>query len=112
MIYARKRLETENGALELEYEILVELLERTNGCPLCETYGARIVLKKENGEKESETVTDITTNPSEMYQIMKRLADGSVTPISLPEIVYDILCEVPCDHFPLSQPVRMRYNAC
>lgn len=90
IIICEKKMRTDSGeTLTLVYSITVDaLLETPPGAEL-ESYGTSICIH-ESGEECS--LRHITTASSEIFSLTELLSANLVTPLTLPDVVYDWLC--------------------
>lgn len=81
----RERVRSDRGSmLELDYYLLTE----TDGTS--DHYGLQITLR--DGEhEESAAAADITPVGSRILHLIDRLADGTVTPAGLPDVLPELL---------------------
>lgn len=79
----------DNGEkIELQYEIIVDKIRSEDGLLLGEILGIR-VKSSTNGEEQS--VRFITTDCAKMERIFDIVTRGLVTPVTLPDVVSDLL---------------------
>ncbi len=69
-------------------ELSYYLLTRPGG--LCDQYGVEITLRTEDRE-ESAVAVDLTPIGSEILRLIASLADGTVTPTGLADVIQDWL---------------------
>ena len=81
----RERVCSDHGTeLLLDYYLLTE----TDGAP--DRYGVQITLH-DGAREESAAAADITSIPARMRRLIDRMADGTVTPAGLPDVLADLL---------------------
>ena len=81
----RERVRSARDAeLVLDYYLLTE----PDGLPA--RYGVQITMR-EGGREESAAAADVTSREGVMRGIIGRLADGTVTPAGLPDVLTDLL---------------------
>ncbi len=91
IFFSTKRVHDENGEeLKLDYYITVGEAAFENGTSF-ESYGVKIVMTRENGEKEMSQIDDIFVNSLEIDELVMLLSKYTVTPMSLYEIMDDYL---------------------
>jgi hypothetical protein len=85
--YCRKYLNLESGSIrEVAYYITVDEIFGT-GEILFENYGVRIRL--DSGDED--IIRGITVSGEKINLILQLLSDGTVTPIGLRDVIYDML---------------------
>lgn len=81
----RERVCSDEGTmLELDYYLLTQ----TDGTR--ESYGVQITLR-DGAREESAAAADITPVGSRILRLIDRLADGTVTPATLADVLSDLL---------------------
>ena len=80
----------EDEELKLDYYITVGEVVFEGGASF-ESYGVKIVMTRENGEKEETQINDIFVNLLEIDELIMLLSRCTVTPMSLYEIMDDYL---------------------
>lgn len=73
---------------EISYYITIDEMLDCNGINLLENYGVGIRIA-ESGEEDN--VKCITVDSRKIFNIVEILANGSVTPVGLRDVLYDLL---------------------
>jgi len=90
MTVCKKRIKTDRGEkLTLIYSVTIDELLPASFDAGLESYGAAIGVK-ESGEEIC--IRHITLRSSEILALTSSLSSNSVTPTTLPDIIYDWLC--------------------
>jgi len=90
MVMYEKNIHTDKGKkLTLIYSVTIDELSETSLCVGVESYGAAIDVKENDEEL---CIRHITLCSSEIFALTSLLFSNSVTPATLPDVVYDWLC--------------------
>jgi hypothetical protein len=90
-ITGREISENACKALELEYYLVESVGTDHTESPDIKEYGIEIVEKEKGSIVESRTYKNIYSSRDQVETLLKLLVDNSVTPVSLPYILDDIL---------------------
>lgn len=83
--------ETQGNKMELEYYLLISETDDIETDVIHKTYGVEIVMKVKGLSSESKILENIHTDMERMKKLIGLLADNTVTPVTLPYIVDDLL---------------------
>jgi len=93
-LYAQASFIAEGGSeYTVDYTLVVSELEWSDGKPACESYGVGVTLNGtglKNGT-EKVVIEDITTSMTRIGELIKKLADGCVTPVTVMDVVEDYI---------------------
>ena len=79
------------NALELEYYLVESDPDRENTAPEERGYGIQIIKKESGVACESVMLRDIHPSRETAEKLVKLMADNTVTPVTLPYIIDDML---------------------
>lgn len=83
------------GSFWLRYYLIEEQINSEEGFGIC-CYGIEVV-KESADSTQSQAALSISCEKDMVLSLIKKLADGVVTPMTLCDIVYDALCEMAYD---------------
>ncbi len=83
--------EIKGNKSELEYYILISETDDLDNDTIQQTYGVEIVKNVEGLLSESKAFENVFTDMERIKGLIKVLADNTVTPVSLPYILDDLL---------------------
>ncbi len=83
--------EVRGSRIQLEYYLLTSETDEYGNDPALMTYGIEIVKRVEGVPSETMVFEDIHPDKEKIRSIICLLADNTVTPVSLPEILEDII---------------------
>jgi hypothetical protein len=83
--------ESQGNKLELEYYLLISETEDCENNAILKTYGIEIVKKANGLLSESKGFENVHTDKERMRDIIGIMAENTVTPVSLQDILEDLL---------------------
>ncbi len=83
--------ETQGNRIELEYYLLTSEMDDCEKEAMITTYGVEIVKKVDGKSSETKRFKNVHTDKEKMVSIIGMLAENTVTPVSLQDILEDLL---------------------